>query len=140
MSLNLGLLYIAVHVLGISFALAPVVTSEIGITLRFLVNDRWVFGYRRPSWRRLWEYHVAIAGAFVVWWVAANLMVHAGVHYLIASILATACSVCCSVITNFLWVWQTQSGSGSKSAPQANGAPENKALSEARGNGAPKEL
>ena len=81
-------------------------TAEVGTVLRFAVNDRWVFGYPRPTLRRLWQYHVANAGGFVIWWSVCNVLPSFGIHYLIASVLATCCSVAFSMLTNFLWIWR----------------------------------
>lgn len=112
MGLNIPLLYIFYEVMGIDLKIATALASEIGTLLRFLVNDRWVFGHPRPTWQRLWQYHVAIASSFVIWWSAANLFTgmlepyFPQLDYIIASILATCCSVGWSMFTNFLWIWR----------------------------------
>jgi dolichol-phosphate mannosyltransferase len=105
-ALTVPTLYLFREVLGLPLWAASLLTWELGNLLRFLVNDRWVFGRCRPSWQRLWTYHAAAASSFVIWWGAINVLPRAGVHYLIASILATGCSVTWSVATNFLWVWR----------------------------------
>jgi putative flippase GtrA len=83
--------------------------AEICTVLRFLVNDRWVFHHPRPTWQRLWQYHVANAGGFAVWWIIANLLQRAGVHYILSAVLAAACSSGVSLLSNFLWVWRKKS-------------------------------
>jgi putative flippase GtrA len=83
--------------------------AEATLLSRFLVNDRWVFGYRRPTWTRLWQFHVASAGGGVIWWTVANVLPQFGVHYLLAALAGTACSVIFSMATNFLWIWRTRS-------------------------------
>jgi len=105
-ALNLGTLYMLVSILRIPFVFAPLVSAELCIVLRFLANDRWVFGNQSPSWRRLGEYHIAVAGGFAAWWVCSNLLVLLGVHYLLASLLAIACSLALNLATNLLWVWR----------------------------------
>ena len=106
--LNIPILYVLVDVLAIPLAAATVLAGEAGLLVRFLVNDRWVFQEQRPTWHRLWQYHVAAAGGFVIWWSATNLLSRSGIHYLVASLLATAFSVAWSMGTNFLWVWRHQ--------------------------------
>lgn len=103
---GLGVLYLLKDRLGLPLMAATLVTAETGSLLRFLVNDRWVFGRRRSTWRRLWQYHVANAGSFVIWWGVSNALPPLGVHYLLAAVAATACSVGFSLLTNFLWIWR----------------------------------
>lgn len=103
---NMGFLYVLVELLRMPVVLATVVAAEAGTLLRFLVNDRWVFGKARPSWGRLWQYHVANAASLAIWWGATNLFAYFGAHYMIASVMAMACSVFISVLTNFFWIWR----------------------------------
>jgi len=109
--LNLGLLYLLVDVLGVPFFLAPLASAEICLTLRFLANDRWVFGHPRPTWRRLGAYHIAVAGGFVLWWATSNILVFFGVHYLLAALLAIVGSIGFNLATNFAWIWKKRSAS-----------------------------
>jgi putative flippase GtrA len=104
--LNIPVLYVLVDLAGVPLAAATLIAGEAGLLARFLVNDRWVFGERRPTWRRLGQYHVAVAVSFVIWWSATNVLSRAGIHYLAASLLATGASVAWSLVTNFLWVWR----------------------------------
>ena len=78
------------------------------LVIRFLINDRWVFGHRRPTWTRLGQFHVASAGGGVIWWTLANLLPRFGFPELLAAIAGTAGSVVVSMATNFLWVWRKQ--------------------------------
>jgi putative flippase GtrA len=108
--LGLGLLKLFFEILGWPYWFSTLLQAEICTLLRFLVNDRWVFGQRTPTWQRLWQYHVANAGGFAVWWVSANLLQWNGVNYLLAAILAMCCSVVVSILSNFLWVWRKRTG------------------------------
>lgn len=82
------------------------ISAELCTILRFFVNEHWVFKGIGPVWKRLWQYHVANAGSFVVWIIAANLLIHWGIHYLLASALAVGISTMVSMASNFLWVWR----------------------------------
>jgi putative flippase GtrA len=53
--LNIPVLYLLVEVLATSLPVATLIAGEAGLLARFLVNDRWVFGRRRPTWGRLWQ-------------------------------------------------------------------------------------
>lgn len=88
------------------YAWATLVQSETCNLLRFFVNDRWVFGRRKPTWKRLVQYHVANAMGFAVWWAGANALKAVGVNYLLASVIAMLGSFGVSWLTNFRWIWR----------------------------------
>jgi len=104
---SLGILYFLTGVLRLPLIISTSVGSEILSLLRFWINERWVFRQRGPfTWKRLWQFHVAYAGGFAIWWLAGNLLPLFGIHYLIASTIGTACSVGTSMTTHFFWVWR----------------------------------
>lgn len=114
---NIPLLYLFVDLWKMQLWAATFLTSELITLVRFVVNDYWVFGHPYPTWKRLWQYHVANASSFLIWWAAANALPKFGINYLIASVLATGISVGWSMITNFLWIWKPK---GSKQKAKAN--------------------
>jgi putative flippase GtrA len=101
-------LYVLHDVLHLPLLAATTVGAEATLLVRFLINDRWVFGRRRPTWIRLWQFHVAGAAGGAVWWVVANVLPRFGVHYLLAAAAGTACSVVFGMATNFLWIWRAR--------------------------------
>lgn len=105
MGFNLPMLYLLVDHWHVRLPLATLLAAMIGTLLRFLVNDRFVFQQPLPTWARLKNYYVANALSFFIWYGVANLLPYFGVHYLVAAISATLCSVGFSLTTNFLWVW-----------------------------------
>ena len=106
MGVSTLLLFALVDLLSLSVPLATLLVAEISTLLRFFVNHRWVFGLRNPTLSACIQYHVANAGAFAIWWVTANALTILGVHYLLAGMLAVACSTFFSLATNFLWIWR----------------------------------
>ena len=106
LGLTIPALYLLHDRLGLPLPVATLLASEILTVIRFGVNDRWVFGNTRPTWRRLLEYHAAVISSSVIWWVVTNLLPLIGVNYLIASLFGTVASVGWSMVTNFLWVWR----------------------------------
>ncbi len=106
MGINIPLLYWFKDLLQLPLPIATLIAAELSTIFRFLINDRWVFHHPKPTWQRLWQYHVASVGSFIIWWGTANLLPQFGIHYLIAAVLAAACSVCWSMTTNFLWIWR----------------------------------
>jgi putative flippase GtrA len=107
-AVNIPMLYVLRDAWGLPLALATLIGGELGTLCRFVVNDRWVFGNAKLSWRRLVEYHGAVLSSAIIWWGVTNLLPQWGVHYLLASIAGQACSVGWSMVTNFLWVWRKQ--------------------------------
>jgi putative flippase GtrA len=69
-----GLMYVLVGMLYLPLLAATTINTEVPIMLRYLINDRWVFGHRRPTWRRLWQFHLASAGGAIVWWIVASAL------------------------------------------------------------------
>jgi len=118
-AVNLVLLYLFIDILGLTVFVSTLIATEIGTVMRFLVNDRWVFGHRTPTWGRLWQYHVATAGGIVIWLSMTNLITWWGIHYAIASVVAMACSVFVSMLTNFLWIWRHKHGAAVAENPQS---------------------
>ncbi len=108
MGVSTAFLYLFVDIGGMPVPLGTFVTAEVCTLLRFAVNHYWVFGARNPNWRQCVQYHVANAGAFSVWWIAANVLALLGVHYLIAGILAVGVSTALSLLANFFWVWRDE--------------------------------
>ena len=114
MGLNTLLLWWSKERMGFPLWLGSSVSSEIVATTRFFVNDRWVFGQKRPNWSRFWQYHVANFSSFLIWLGLTNLLpllwrapqLFGVKTYLIASVVATICSMGWSILTNFGWVWK----------------------------------
>jgi putative flippase GtrA len=103
---GLALIKLMAGALAWPYALATLFSGEITTILRFLVVDRWVFDHPQPTLKRLWQYHIANGLGFAIWWSAANALKFAGVHYLVASVLAMFFSVGFSLASNFLWIWR----------------------------------
>jgi putative flippase GtrA len=116
--LGLGFLKLMVGGLHWPYGIATFASGEICTVLRFLAVDRWVFSHRQPAWIRLWQYHIANAAGFAVWWTAANLLKSAGVNYLLASVLAMFFSVGFNLLSNFWWIWRKRGQPAP--APQPN--------------------
>lgn len=104
--INSIFMMVEVEYLKLKTLWATLISAELCTLLRFFVNERWVFKGVGPVWKRLLKYHLANAGSFVVWMMVANLLIHWGLHYLLASALAVGISIIASMASNFLWVWR----------------------------------
>jgi len=103
---NVGLLYLGHEVLGLAIPSATLLAGEVSTVLRFLANDRLVFGHPRPTWRRCWQFHATVLGSFVLWALVTNVLSALGVHYLLASVAGNVSTVGWGLSTSFLWVWR----------------------------------
>jgi putative flippase GtrA len=97
--------------------LGTLLAAEVTTVLRYGINDRWVFGQRRPRWRRFWQFHVANAGGFLIWLAMVNILPRWGVQYLLASTAGTASSVLVGMATNFLWIWRKKIDAARRGTP-----------------------
>src|SRR5262245_14741056 len=100
-AIGIPILYLLIDVLKLRLIWGTLLAAEVTTILRYGINDRWVFGELRPTWKRFWQFHVANAGGFVIWYSSVNLLPTLGVHYLIASVVGTGTSVFMSMATNF---------------------------------------
>ena len=103
--LGLAILYALIELSKTPLLLSTLLTAEATTIVRYAVNDLWVFGEKRLSWTRLWQFHVANAGGFAVWWIMVNALPPLGVHYLLASTLGTASSMVSTMATKLQWIW-----------------------------------
>jgi putative flippase GtrA len=101
-----GFLYLFVDLLRLPILWATFLSAESSTLLRFFVNSFWVFAVKKPSFRECWQFHIANAGAFFVWWSVTNALIYFGIHYLLAGILAVGSSMLLSLYTNFFWIWR----------------------------------
>lgn len=103
---ELALLRLLYEVLAWPLPIATAVAAEVLILVKFLINDRLVFGHPWPTWHRLAKYHGASAGALIVYWIVINGLADLlSVAYVFAFVVGTGAAFLWSLLTNFLWVW-----------------------------------
>ncbi len=101
--------------LGLPLPVASAVAAEVMIMVKFLLNDRYVFGHAWPTFRRLVRYHGASAGALIVYWLVINAVsVLGGEPYVAGFVIGTAAAFTWSLLTNFFWVWATAPSDGAR--------------------------
>jgi putative flippase GtrA len=104
--IGIGLLSLLHDAWQLPLILATALAGEATLLPRFVINNRWVFGFSGASLARLAQYHFSCAGSYIVWFSVSNLLPALGVHYLLASLAGTGCSVGLALMSNFGWVWR----------------------------------
>lgn len=96
--------------------LASALSYELALVAHFFVANRWVFGQRRSSWRRLAQFQVtALTAAAItlgVTWAlvygpAAALFSH-GIGPYAAKFLGTTMAFCWTFASSFFWIWRAR--------------------------------
>lgn len=98
----LALLYGLLHLPLVGSSLAAV---ELSIVTDYLLNDHCTFGWRRPSWRLLAKGNLASCSVLAVTPTVLWLLVHSGLQFLVANLIAVAAGIAMNVTTITLWVW-----------------------------------
>ena len=114
LALDLLLQAFFLQVVGLPVWIAAALSYELALLVHFLVNDRWVFGQRRRSLRRLLEFQVAALTATAITNVVTNLLVYGpasdvfgtGVGPYLAKIAGTALATAWTFTSSFFWIWR----------------------------------
>ena len=109
LAMGLGATYLFVAVLGLPVIWGTLFSLLLGAFFRFFAIDKWVF--RKESngtWLRFFKYQISHAVSYAVGWGLINLFVWFGIHYLLATILATGVTTLLTMASHFQWVWKSQ--------------------------------
>lgn len=90
--------------------LSSILAVECAITSNYLLNDRWTFSRKRPSWRRFGKFNLSSAAALAatppVVWLATSVQV----SLLVANICGVLAGAGANFTTSSLWVWRISGG------------------------------
>src|SRR5437868_886964 len=86
--LNTGLVYALYGHLHWPLPLAVALATELAILNNYLWNDRWTFGRRDPSARRLVRFNLSSLGGVAITTGVTSALVGGGVPYLLALLVA----------------------------------------------------
>jgi putative flippase GtrA len=86
---DLGMLYIAVSIIGVPYYIATPITFLIAVSCNYALSRRFVFKGSTRSWHGGYTYFavVAILGAVVTTTLVATLISYLGLYYLVARVL-----------------------------------------------------
>jgi putative flippase GtrA len=132
LALDLSLQAVLLQLLDLPVWLASGLSYQLALVLHFLVNDRWVFGQRRPSLRRLLEFQLTALTASLITYAVTNLLVYgptaplfaAGAGPYLAKIAGTAAATAWTFTSSFFWIWRPRpEGAAASNAPAATSVP-----------------
>ena len=107
--INMGILYLLVQHGGWNHMAAAVIATEMAILSNFVLNDRWTFRdvSSRHTWAvRMCRYNaIAAGGALISLAMLAILTFGAGMHYLVANLLAIAAGTIWNYVVNSRLTW-----------------------------------
>lgn len=109
-AINMVLLYVLVDAAHLHHLVAAALATETAIVSNFVCNDRWTFHDARDHssrLARLWRYNaVALGGLAISLVVIAVLTERAGVHYLLANLVAIAAATVWNYGVNARVTWR----------------------------------
>ena len=105
-AINTGVLYLLSRGLGLPLLVSSAIAVELAILSNYMLNDRFTFAARRPSFRRLAKFNItSLAGlsvnVMIVW-----LLTRHGVYFLVANFVGIAVAVVVNYTFSVTWVWR----------------------------------
>ena len=101
-------LYVFVEYIEISLILATILSGQIGLLARFIINQKFIFKKKDFFLKSLIKFQVSSSFTFLVWVGLTNMLAEMSVHYIISSILALCISTIMNFVMNFFWIWSKE--------------------------------
>jgi putative flippase GtrA len=107
-AINTAALYLLSRKLGLPLPVSSAIAVELAILSNYTLNNRFTFGARRPSLRRLGKFNItSLAGlgvnVMIVW-----LLTRHGVYLLAANLVGIAVAVVVNYTFSVTWVWRRE--------------------------------
>ena len=107
-AINTTVLYVLSRGLGLPLPVSSAMAVELAVLSNYLLNDRFTFAARRPSFRRLAKFNItSLAGlsvnVMIIWLLARN-----GVYFLAANLVGIAVAVVVNYTFSVSWVWRRE--------------------------------
>jgi dolichol-phosphate mannosyltransferase len=103
---NTSLVYALHGLLRWPLPLAVVLATELAILNNYLWNDRWTFGQRTPSLRRLARFNLSSLGGLALTTGATSALTAGGLPYALALLVGVGASALGNFAASALWVWR----------------------------------
>ncbi|MFI1564243.1 GtrA family protein [Streptomyces sp. NPDC020490] len=108
---NTAVLYVLHGPLGLPLLAASAVAVEVAVVNNYLLNDWWTFAARAPSLKRFGKFNVSMLTGLGVNVLVLWILVHGGVHLVVANLLAIGAAFTVNYVSSALWVWDGTRGS-----------------------------
>ncbi len=105
-AVNTAVLYLLARRVGLPLWLSSALAVELAIMSNYLLNDRWTFAARRPSFRRLAKFNVASLAGLGLNVTTVWLLARSGVYFLAANLVGIAAAVTANYVFSVTWVWR----------------------------------
>lgn len=103
---NSAALFLLYQMLSLPLVLASVLATELAIVSNFLLNNRWTFGCRWPTWGRFFKFNlVACGGLLIATLTLWSLVALVKMPYLFANLLGVLLATSWNFIVNVFWTW-----------------------------------
>ncbi|WP_254538325.1 GtrA family protein [Halomarina litorea] len=123
---NQSVLFLATGVAGISYVIGGALSRLVSIAVNYQLNDSWTWRDRGEPGRRAWtvrggKYLLTRAvGVLVGYGSFVALVELAGLHYLLANLLAIAVGVLWGFGASERWVWRADESRSSAHSPEGS--------------------
>ncbi len=108
---NTAALYVLHRLLGVPLVAASAVAVELAVVHNYVFNNRWTFGMRVLSVRRLGKFNVSMLAGLAVNVLVLWALVRGGVDLLPANLLAIGAALAVNYASSAVWVWGGTQGS-----------------------------
>lgn len=100
-------LYIFIDLLELPVEVATLINAEILISFRYYLLKIFIFKSKsKNALISLFNFHMASAAGFAIWWLITNLLVNQGFFYIYANLIGMIFSVFFNFISHFFWIWK----------------------------------
>jgi len=107
-AINTAVLYLLSRGLGLPLPVSSAIAVELAILSNYMLNDRFTFGARRPSLRRLAKFNLTSLGGLGVNVVIVWLLTRHGVYFIAANFVGIAVAVVVNYTFSVAWVWRRE--------------------------------
>ena len=107
-AINTAVLYLLSRGLGLPLPVSSAIAVELAILSNYMLNDRFTFGARRLSLRRLAKFNLTSLAGLGVNVVIVWLLTRHGVYFIAANFVGIAVAVVVNYTFSVAWVWRRE--------------------------------
>jgi len=100
------ILYLFVDIIKVKLFISSIIVAEIGLLIRFIINQKIIFKSKNNFFVHLLKFHSASLMSFLLWIGLINYLNFIGLHYLYSSLIAIIISTSVNFLFHFFWIWK----------------------------------